>query len=694
MRRYQLNAQICAVLVSVSLITASCTKSSDSKQPAAPPVVPPAEQSNPTQLIRSDYKAGEVTELCKVSIEHARQALDSIAAVPEAQRNTENTLLALENTTADLSDATTPLTFMGYISTDESVSAEGSACESEIGQFIVSINTRRDLYEAISKAVPRNAAEARLLQKTLEGFEQNGMKLSDEVLSQVRELKGQLSALETQFSTNLNQDHTTVSFSKDELQGVPADFIADLKVDEKGNLIVSADESTYPLVMSTAVKSEARKKMMLGYLNRAGDANTKILSDAVELRAKIAHLFGFQTWADYRTNGRMAQNSETVLDFLNGLKGKLAKRNQDDLAAVLKFKKEIDPTATTLNQWDISYYSTLLKKRDYSIDNEKIKEYFPADVVIAGLFQVYEKMFGVRYVQVTDAKVWAPDVKMYAIRDASDDHLIGYFYADFFPRSGKYDHAAAFPLISGRTLANGQYSQPVASIVANLSPPLNGKPSLLSYDDVNTIFHEFGHIMHQTLTRAPYASLSGSNTAQDFVEAPSQMLENWIANPEILKIISGHYLDHSQKLPSAMLAKLIETQDFNLGYSYTKQLTYALFDMTIHTQDGPVDVNDVYLNVYREVMGQEPLAGQRFPASFGHMMGGYDAGYYGYLWSEVYAEDMFTQFPKENLTSPEVGGRYRKAILEQGNMKDALELLRDFLGREPNSEAFFKKLHI
>lgn len=687
-----IKTQICAILISVSLVTASCTKSSDNNDNNDNNIVQPPQPAPVT--IRSDYKTGQLTDLCKAGVEQARQTLDAIAAVPEAQRNIENTLLALENTTAVLSDTTTPLTFMGYVSSDEAVSAEGSACESEIGQFMVGINTRRDLYDAIGKVTPRNAAETRLLQKTLEGFEQNGMKLSDEVLAQVRTLKGQLSALETQFSTNLNQDHTTVTFTKDELEGVPADFIADLDVGVDGKLIVSADESTYPLVMSTAVKSEARKKMMLGYLNRAGDANTKILSDAVELRAKIAHLMGFQTWADYRTNGRMAQNSETVLNFLNGLKGKLAKRTQDDLAAVLKFKKESDPTATTLNQWDISYYSTLLKKRDYSIDNQKIKEYFPADVVIAGLFQVYAQMFGVRYEQIVDAKVWAPDVKMYAIHNSSNDQVIAYFYADFFPRAGKYDHAAAFPLISGRILSNGQYSLPVASIVSNLSPPLNGKPSLLSYDDVNTIFHEFGHIMHQTLTRAPYASLSGSNTAQDFVEAPSQMLENWIANPEILKMISGHYLDHSQKLPPEMLAKLIETQDFNLGYSYTKQLTYALFDMTIHTQDGPVDVNDTYLNVYREVMGQEPIDGQRFPASFGHMMGGYDAGYYGYLWSEVYAEDMFTQFPTENLASLEVGGRYRKMILEQGNMKDALDLLRDFLGREPNSDAFFKKLHI
>jgi thimet oligopeptidase len=617
-----------------------------------------------------------------------------MAAIPEKQRTIDNTLLAFEATTAQLSDTTTPLNFMGSVSTDEKINAEGAHCSAEVGQFYVEIFTRRDIYKAIAQASPRNSDEARLLKMTVDGFEQNGLKLSDEALAQLRTLKGQLAAKETQFSTNLNNDQTTVLFAPEELEGLPSDYMAGLKKDAKGNFIVNTKESDAPIVMENAVRPETRKKMMLGYLNRGGSANTQLLTDAVGLRAQIAHLMSYKNWADYQTHGRMAQDSQTVLTFLNGLKSKLAQRNHDDLALVLKFKQKSLPNAQTLDQWDTAYYSYQLQKQEFSLDNEKIREYFPADVVIAGMFQVYAKMLGVRYEQVQDAKVWAPDVKMYAIHNANDDRLIGYFYADFFPRPGKYDHAAAFPLIAGRVLADGTYSYPVSSIVANLNPPVNGKPSLLAHDDVETIFHEFGHIMHQTLTRAPYASLSGSGVAQDFVEAPSQMLENWVWAPEILNSLSGHYLDHSKKLPTDLLQKMIAAREFNQGYGYTKQLLYALFDMNIHTQDGPVDVNQTYLSLYREIVGQEPLQGQQFPASFGHLMGGYDAGYYGYLWSEVYAQDMFTQFPTGNLANPEVGARYRSDILEKGNMKDALELLHDFLGRAPNSEAFFKKLHI
>jgi thimet oligopeptidase len=295
---------------------------------------------------------------------------------------------------------------------------------------------------------------------------------------------------------------------------------------------------------------------------------------------------------------------------------------------------------------------------------------------------------------VKDAQVWSPDVKLYQINDNKDNRLIGYFYTDFVPRPYKYGHAAAFPQISGRVLPNGSYSLPVAAIVANLAAPANGKPSLLSHDDVETVFHEFGHIMHMTLTRAPYASLSGSNVAQDFVEAPSQMLENWVWDADVLNRLSGHYLDHSQKLPADLLQKMIAARDFDQGYYYTRQLMLALTDMDYHTADGAVDTAAVYNRNYQEMIGVKPVEGGHFAGTFGHLMGGYDAGYYGYLWSLVYATDMFTRFQDGGLLSPQVGGDYRRVILEKGNSKDAIDLLGEFLGRAPNSEAFYKKLHI
>lgn len=681
MRDIFLKMPAAAIWLLVCFILTSCTSSSDSA---------PA----PARLVRSDFSPGEVSNLSKASIDTAGKALDAIAAVPEDQRTIDNTLLALESALADLNDNTTPLSFMGYVSTDDGISSEGSQAEEAVGQFNVKIGTRRDLYQAIAKAVPRNTDEARLLRQTLKNFESNGLKLSDDALAQVRDLMGQLVTKETEFSENLNNDTSTVLFTPAEIAGLPADYIAGLQKDAGGNYIVNTKESDYLMVRANAASASARKKMLLGFLTRGGSTNSQLLADAVVLRAKIAHLMGYQTWGDYQTDGKMAKSSAAVLSFLNNLKSGLAAQCQTDLARLLAFKRESIPDAASLDQWDIDYYSYQLQKRDYTLDDEIIREYFPADVVVTGMFQVYSKMLGLRFEEVTGAKVWADNVKLYAVHNSSDDRVIAYFYTDFFPRAGKYGHQAAFPLIAGRILASGNYSYPIAAIVGNLNPPVNGKPSLLSHDDVVTLFHEFGHIMHMTLTRAPYARLSGTNVAQDFVEAPSQMLENWVWSPDVLSAISGHYLDHSKKLPADLLQRMIAARDFNQGYVYTKQLLYALYDMTLHTQDGPVDVNQVYLDLYRRVLGQEPAAGQQFPASFEHLMGGYDAGYYGYLWSQVYAQDMFSQFPSDNLTSPEVGARYRKEILEKGNMKDAIDLLRAFLGREPNSDAFLKKLHI
>jgi thimet oligopeptidase len=646
-------------------------------------------------LIRSDFQKGELTGLCQKAMESVRGKIDAIASIAPQAQNFDNTVLALESTLADFTDATTPLTFMGYVSKSAVIRGEGADCEQAVGKFSVEMNTRKDVYLTLKDQVPRNENEKRLLSETIKGFEANGLSLGDAQLARFKDLKQKLATVESQFSTNLNNDDTHVELSSTELTGLPADYIADLKRSSDGTrFLVSTRESDAEPMLSLASNSEARRKWQLAYFNRQGVQNTQLLETAIGLRQQIAQVMGYATWADYRIHGRMATDAKTVLSFLNSLKAKLAQRNHEDMGYLLKYKKALDPSATEVNNWDINYLSYQLKKRDYLLDEEKIREYFPAEVVIAGLFDIYSNLLGVTFKEVANAPVWSSDVKLYQIENAQDHRFIGYFYTDFFPRASKYDHAAAFPLITGRILSSGEYSHPVSAIVANLSAPSNGKPSLLSHNDVVTMFHEFGHIMHQTLTRAPYASLSGSSVAQDFVEAPSQMLENWPWDVQVLNKISGHYLDHTQKLPADLLQKMISARDFNQGYYYTRQLTLALLDMTYHTATGPVETAAVYDQIFKDTIGITSIPGGHFAASFGHLMGGYDAGYYSYLWSEVYAADMFTRFSSEGVLNAKVGAEYRQVVLEKGNMQDALELLREFLGREPNSDAFFKKLHL
>lgn len=646
-----------------------------------------------SKLIRFEYKKGELTDLCNASLDRAKLAVEAIKSRHAFQLLFfQRSLLAFETALAELADETSPLIFMASVSEDAALREESAACEEKVGQLYPTFLGDKDLYRALKRAIPLTRSERRLATETFRSFEKNGMNLDDSSSNLLKELKQKLASLQTKYSLNLNNDQSSVSFTRDELKGVSDVFLGRLTRTTDQRFVVTTKSTDYLQLMENAHKSGTRKRMMLAYFNRGKKENTKLLEEAIQIRSKIAALLGYRSWGDLGIDGRMAKNSEAVLTFLNGLREKLTLRKNQDLEKLLAFKKTIDPGSKEIEAQDIAYLSNQLKKSAYTFDEEKVAEYFPADTVMTGLFRVYSTLFGVSYVEVKDAPVWAQGVKLYEIRETSNDRLIAYFYKDTIPREGKYGHAAAFPLISARVV-RGRYSRPIASIVANFTPPSEGRPSLLTHREVETLFHEFGHIMHQTLTTAPYSSLSGSSVAQDFVEAPSQMLQNWVWNKEILRLISGHFKT-GEKLPDELLEKMLAAKDFNQGYTYMRQLLFGLFDMKIHSTSGPVNATQVYNDMHRELFGYSVLEGTHFPASFGHLMGGYDAGYYGYLWSEVYSEDMFSRFHREGLLNATTGADYRRAILASGNMHDAIDLVRRFLGREPNSEAFYKKLGI
>lgn len=644
-------------------------------------------------LIRYRYAPGDITRLCTEALAKGERGLAEIAALPAAQRNADSVLVKFDTVLTDLSDETGALTFMKDVNTDEALRKEGTDCEEKVGPFWVDVFTRKPLYQAMLAVKARNAGETRLQSELIESFEENGLKLSDSKLNRVKSLKQQLSVLETKFSTNINEDKSSLELTADELAGVPDSVLARFERKPDGHYVVSNKSTDYVPVMENCRVADTRRRAMSMYYNRAADKNVSLLNEVLKLRREVASIMGYATWADYRTShGRMAKSGTEVLTFLNGLREKLAQRSKDDLAKLLEFKRSQEPGADRIDAWDSTYYGYQLKKRDYTLDDELIREYLPADVVVKGMFDIYSKLLGVRYELVANADTWAPNVKLYRIVDVKSGALLAHFYADFFPRQGKYTHAAAFPLVSGRATANGGYAKPVSAIVANFTPPSGDKPSLLSHDEVETVFHEFGHIMHQTLTKVAYGSLSGTAVARDFVEAPSQMLENWVWSPQLLAKLSKHYRT-GKKIPADLVQRMIAARDFNQGLFYTRQLYLGLLDMTYHTATSAIDTTAVQDRLQREIVGIEPIPGGHFQASFGHLMG-YDAGYYGYLWSEVFAADMFTRFEAGGLLSPQVGGAYRSWILERGNLVEAKELLKGFLGREPNSQAFFRKLHI
>lgn len=640
--------------------------------------------------IKAQYEPGEITELCSQAVNAADAALLAIAGVPAEQRTIDNTLLALEYALADFSDRTLPLSFMGYV--DSTYADEAMECEARAASYNVSVFTRDELYQAIKDQTPADEPQARLLLKTKQAFEQNGLQLGADKAAQVGELKSQLSTVESQFSANLNNARLTIEFSAADLSGVSEDVLGQLERTASGSYIVSTDYPEYGPVMQSASNSETRRQLLSAYLNRAADTNTPLLEQAILLREQIAALLGFASWADYRTAYRLAGSAANVFSFLAQLRDPLVQRERADLADLLAFKQSLDPSAGSLDQWDLPYLSYQLKKRTFTLDDDQVRQYFPIDQVISGMFSICEQLFGIT-IEEAGAERWAPDVTSYRIRNKADGTAIGYFYFDLFPREGKYSHFATAPLTNTR-LMDGERKLPVCAVLGNFSPPQEDVPALLNHEEVETLFHEFGHALHMTLSTAPYASLSGFNAAWDFVETPSQAMQRWVWVPEVLNMVSARYDKREEKLPPEMMASIIAAKDFLLGYGYSRQLEYTYMDLEYHTATGPVDVTAVANRLYREFVGIDPIPGAHDPASFGHLMGGYDAGYYSYLWSEVYAASVFARFEAEGILNSTVGQSYREQVLEQGNMQDGTVLIRAFLGHDPTPDAFFSSLGI
>ena len=677
-----------AIALAVLLaVTPGCLE----EQPASPS---PSPASSPpvTAPVQARYSPGEIPALAAAAEERANASFTAIAALPPGARTFDATVLAFDTAMSDYTDAIYPMTLMGYVYPDPQVAAEGMALEESSAVFLNDVYTRRALYNALKGQAPRTPAESRLYTLTIREFEKNGLKLPDDRLAEVRQLNDKLSGLESRFSANLNNDNTTLEFSAADLAGVPEASLAGFTKTD-GGYRVTMKSPDYVAVMKYANREETRRAMYLAYFNRQAVENTALLEEAIAIRRNLAEKLGYPTWADYKTDGRMAGNASNVMAFLHAIREPLQEKTRAENARLLLLKKELDPAAATLDPWDVAYLQNILLIREYSYDENKVKEYFPVDGTIDGIFRIYGELFGIRFTEVTGADVWSPDVRLYRVTNLSDDATVGYLYLDLYPREGKYGHFATFPVISGR-MKEGTWSVPVTAIVGNFPAPADNRPGLLTIDDVGTVFHEGGHVMHNLLTTVPYGTQSGFNTEWDFVETPSQTLEEWTYDPEVLTALSGHYANTSQKIPPDLRDRVIAARDVGAGYLYGTMLAKTLEDMEFHMADAPPDTQAAYARLYHEMTGLEQPSEVHQPASFGHLMGGYDAGYYSYLWSKVYALEITDTFKRDGMTNRTTGMRFRQEILAQGNIQDGNVLLKNFLGREPGMDAFYHRLGI
>ena len=649
----------------------------------------------PSPVLRYEPTPQELLDDCRGAKRRAESALEAVARMPAGSRSFDNTPWALDQIGADLSDQTASDTFLKYVSVSSATREAGNVCETLLGQFSVDMYSREDLYRALKEYAAKGEAltgeSKRLVDKQLLDFKRSGLELPKEKRREIVDLRKKLVELEATFGKNINEYKDFALFDLAELEGLPEDFVARLeKVD--GKYKVGLDYPDFFPFMENSTNPAARRVMEGKFNDRATLQNLPVLKDVLALRLKAARQLGYPTHASFVLEDRMAKDPKTVAAFITRLRKKVKVLGTDELEVLKALKVVFEGRASDgkFNAWDWRFYDNQLKKAKYSVDNQKIKEYFPADHVTEQMLVVYQKLLGLKYRQIVDAATWHPDVKLYEITDAAGGEPIAYFYLDLFPREGKYKHAAAFSMITGRVMPDGRYQKPVSSMVANFAKSTKDRPSLLTHDEVETFFHEFGHIMHQTLTKARYGRFSGSATARDFVEAPSQMLENWVWDREVLQSLSGHYLDRSKPLPAELLNKMLAAKNVNSGLVTLRQLLFGSVDQLYHGNP-PADTTKAYARLAAEVSMIPMSPGTHPEASFGHLMG-YDSGYYGYMWSKVYAEDMYSLFKEGGALNPQLGRRYRTEILEKGSSRDEMESLKAFLLREPNEAAFLESI--
>ncbi|HKE37999.1 MAG TPA: M3 family metallopeptidase [Candidatus Baltobacteraceae bacterium] len=650
----------------------------------------PLQAAHPTQIDWS-LTPEQITSTCTAQIAAFDAAAKRIMAV-RGQRTFENTLLPLENAEADLSDRLVAQGFLFNMAIEKPVRDASDRCNIAQSNYFAAFGARPDVYRALLEVqrsgTARTDADKKLLEYYLVTARQSGAALSAQKRKSFIALSNELTVLASKWQETLNNDAATLNITAAQTQSLPAGFVKTLTQNADGTYTVKVNESTVTPFLQNQRDAGARKAFFVAYNNRAV-ANVAVLQSAIGVRYQLARLLGYDSWAAYRLADRMAKTPEQVLTFERSLDAKLMPQAKRDLEGLAQMKgQDTGDANAAIEPWDVAYYYNQLVKTKYSVDNEEIRQYFPVDVVIDRIMNLYHKILGVTFVKVADPKAWAPDVISYNVFDTKTGKFIGTTYFDLYPRPGKFSHFANWPLLPARKLKDGTYRPPVTAILGNWPRPAPGSPALLSHQDVITFFHEFGHNLAALLGTAPYETLSGG-FRQDFVEAPSQMLENFMWQPSILKEISAN-VTTGAPLPDDLIAKMIAARYVDEAYFTTGQIKLGMVDMTYHSSGPKVDTTAVWGQISSEYTPLAMVPGTHPQASFGHLFG-YDAGYYSYLWALVYAQDMFTAFKNGGLEDPDVGLRYRQTILEPARTYEPDVEVRNFLGRPMNTDAFYEQ---
>lgn len=621
--------------------------------------------------------------------------------------NFKNTIQPLINLSIDIDDAITICTFPRHVHTDKEVRDTSVEASAKIEKLNIDYNQEKSVFNILKTYEQTNyqtekahlsAEENCYFQNLMLSYKRNGMYLRDEkTREQIANIKKEIAELATIFEQNLAEDKTQFIMSEAELSGLPKSWFNKEREASPGHYTVTLSYPDVFPILDFAENRETRKKIHIAFESRCESKNTPILKKILILRQQAAKLLGYSTHADYVTEIRMAKDAKSVDAFLTDMNKRFDPLVDKNIAALTDFARKLEGDSDfQLQQYDRRYYARLREESLCRINMEEIREYFPMNSVVSGTLKIYEHLFGLKFKQVTTDNLWHPDCMLFDVYNQNDEekeksqNKIGSFYLDLHPRDGKYGHACAINLSHGCRLPESGLKKPtIATMLCNFPKNEN-----IPFDDVVTFFHEFGHVIHFICSNAALPALHSEQIELDFIEAPSQMLENWCFAPEALKILSSHY-QTKEPLPKEIAEKLKLKDQLHAGLINKRQLLFGHFDYLVHTMSADelekLNIKQFFNDLQKEIMKLPLITETCFPASFAHLVGGYDAGYYGYLMSETYATDMFATVFKKDPLSSTGGMKYRKQILEPGATQDAMVLLKNFLGREPTLDAFLEK---
>ncbi len=622
------------------------------------------------------YDAPGMTRACDEGIARAQQLIKQM----DAKKGAGAIFDEWNRLSIAIEDVVNTIYLLGNVAPDKAVRDAAEPCLQKYTTLQADLFQDEKLFARVNAAQPMNPHQAKFKKDLVEGFEDTGVALPPDKRKRAKEIFQKIEELRQAFDRNIRDDPTKVTFKPEELAGMPESYLKAHAPDASGNIVLGLDYPSYLPFLQNAKSGEARQRYYMAKMNQGGSKNLDLLLEIFELRKELAGLYGLPSFADYALRRKMVGSPDVVNKFLADVKSAvtdLETKEVNDLRRVKAQDLQLPVTGMKVYRWDVPYYSEMVRKVRFKVDQEKLRKYFPTDKAVEYTFLVSQTLYGVKFVE-QKVPVWHPDVRYFDVVDAKTGRFISGFYLDLFPRDGKYNHAAAFPI---RGVSRVAKRTPLAALVTNFDR------EGLNHDELQTLMHEFGHVLHGVLSQADYNPQAGTSVKGDFVEAPSQMFEEWARREQPLELFKKVCPD-CPHLTKEEIAQLDAARRYGQGIRYSRQWLYAAYDMALSVDPKPP------LTVWKNLEGATPLGyveGTSFPSSFSHIANNYAAGYYGYMWSEVIALDMLSPF-KKNMLDPAVGARYRAAILAQGGQEEEMDQVKHFLGRAPSNEAFFQEI--